>query len=205
MVTDGYAEKPEDDTVIALHVATGEGMITVMLSRRQFTALVATGGLAALLPDTTFPFEQAAHPFLTQAAAHYRQVLLAHHAGHHLLDPHAHISVLTRQMRKIDRDREGALPIVLQELGRVQSEYAEHVSWLYRETGNVAPPAAGGRIWLRGGRWKPAMAPWRPIAAQASQLGLGPEGSRGNDRTGNRRSTRLLDDPAGAAGCRQGV
>jgi hypothetical protein len=136
--TGGYAEKPEDDTVIAFDVPTGEGTITVTLSRRQFTELLAAGGLAALLPDTALASSEPATEPATQGAAYYRHVLTTHQSGHHLLTPAAHIAALKRELVGIDRARDDATGPVRHELRQMQSEYAEHISWLYRETGDLA-------------------------------------------------------------------
>jgi hypothetical protein len=136
LLAGGYAERPEDDANIALRVPVGEGMITVKLSRRQFTELLAAGGLAAVLPDAGLARAAAAEH---GNAALHRQVLAAHQAGHHLLDPGAHISALRKNLQSIEQERAESTSSVLRgELRLVQSEYAEHVSWLYREAGDLS-------------------------------------------------------------------
>jgi transcriptional regulator with XRE-family HTH domain len=134
----GYAERPEDDdddVGIALRVTVGEGNTTVKLSRRQFTELLAAGGLAAVLPDAALARNAQAG---SGSARYYRQLLTAHQSGHHLLDPRAHISALRQTLRGIEQQRAESTSSGLRgELRLVQSEYAEHLSWLYREAGDL--------------------------------------------------------------------
>ena len=130
-----YPEDGEDDTPVTLHVLAGEGTITVTLSRRQFNELLAAGGLGAMLPAA------ASRPGAAGPAAdpaQYREILTAHQAGHSLLSPRAHIRALTQQLHNIAQGRHDARPELRRALRRVQSEYAEHVSWLYREAGDIA-------------------------------------------------------------------
>jgi hypothetical protein len=137
LIAGGYAERPEgdeDDVSIALHAPDGEGTITVRLSRRHFTELLAAGGLAAVLPDLALGGTGSAG---AGSAAGYRQVLAAHQAGHHLLEPRAHITALRQNLATIEQQRaQSTSGQERQELRLVQSEYAEHVSWLYREAGD---------------------------------------------------------------------
>lgn len=133
-----YAERSEDDdddVSIVLRIPAGEGNITVKLSRRQFTELLAAGGLAAVLPDAALARNAQAGP---ASARHYRQVLTAHQSGHHLLDPRAHIATLQQALGGIEQQRAQSTGSALRsELRQVQSEYAEHLSWLYREAGDL--------------------------------------------------------------------
>ncbi|MEV7005762.1 hypothetical protein [Streptosporangium sp. NPDC051022] len=140
---DGYPEKADgDDVVIAVSVPTGEGAITVTLSRRQFTHLLAAAGLTAMLPETALASESLPEGAVRSTAglsgADYRQLLAAHQTGHHLLDPSTHIASLHRTLRDIDRVREGAGTATRRDLRQIQGEYAEHLSWLYRECGDLA-------------------------------------------------------------------
>jgi hypothetical protein len=121
----GYPENPGDEPVISVCLPSGEGTVIVELSRRQFTGLLSASGIAALIPG--------AAP--ARSAASYRQILALHQAGHHLLAPAEHITELTRQLRSAGRNRASASR---PDLLAVQSEYAEHISWLFRETGNLA-------------------------------------------------------------------
>ncbi len=135
-----YAYALGDEPVITVCVPSAEGTTIVELSRRQFTGLLSAGGLAALVPGA----------LAATGTIRYRQILALHQAGHHLLAPAAHITELTRQLRAITRDRSSATRAVQLDLLRVQSEYAEHISWLYRETGNLA----ACRHWAsQAGRW----------------------------------------------------
>jgi hypothetical protein len=119
---------------IALRAPDCEGIITVRLSRRHFTELLAVGGLAAVLPDLALARAGSAW---AGSAADYRQVLAAHQSGHHLLEPRAHISALRQNLGAMEQQRgQSTGRQVRQELRLVQSEYAEHVSWLYREAGD---------------------------------------------------------------------
>ncbi|MEV8633860.1 hypothetical protein AB0395_19590 [Streptosporangium sp. NPDC051023] len=139
----GYSEEAEDDDgVIAISVPTGEGPITVTLSRRQFTHLLAAAGLTAMLPETALASEALPEAVVRSTAglsgADYRQLLAAHQNGHRLLDPRSHIVSLRHTLRDIDHVREGAGTATRRDLRQVQGEYAEHLSWLYRECGDIA-------------------------------------------------------------------
>jgi len=138
LIAGGYAERPEgdeDDVSIALRVPDGEGTITVKLSRRHFAELLAAGGLAAVLADFALASTASAG---AGSAADYRRVLAAHQSGHHLLEPAAHISALRQILGDMEQQRarstSGRARV---ELRHVQSEYAEHVSWLCREAGDL--------------------------------------------------------------------
>ncbi|WP_271222051.1 hypothetical protein [Streptosporangium carneum] len=140
---DGYPEEAEDDDeVIAVSIPTGEGAITVTLSRRQFTHLLAAAGLTAMLPETALASDSLAEATARSTAglsgADYRQLLAAHQTGHRLLDPRSHIASLRRTLHDINRVREDAGTATRRDLRQVQGEYAEHLSWLYRECGDVA-------------------------------------------------------------------
>lgn len=136
----GYAEGEDDGDVVTLQVPTAQGVITVRLSRREFTSLMASGGLAALIPG--LPAAPAAAgtakpwPAGEDPADYFSRVLTGHQEGHHLLAPSDHIVLLTRRLSDIDNARDTAGPALWAELRTVQSAYAEHVSWLYKETGD---------------------------------------------------------------------
>ena len=121
--------------IVTLHAAIGEGSIIVRLSRRQFGELLAAGGLAALLPDA---LASVAHADTGDGVATWRRTLTAHQAGHHLLAPSDHITALTQALAGMAAAREQAPATVRRRLRQVQAEYAEHISWLYRETGDLA-------------------------------------------------------------------
>ncbi|MEU1730404.1 hypothetical protein [Streptosporangium sp. NPDC020145] len=130
--SDGYPGKADDATVITFDVPTGEGTVAVKLSRREFTELLAAGGLAALVPGAA-----SAEPLTATGTTYYRHVLNAHQAGHHLLPPAAHLSVLQRELRGIEKARQEVPGVARKELRRIQSEYAEHISWLLRESADL--------------------------------------------------------------------
>ncbi|NVI89941.1 hypothetical protein [Actinomadura sp. BRA 177] len=136
----GYAEDVEVGGVpVTLCAAIGEGSITVSLSRRQFTELLAAGGLAALIPATALaPAPASAGTGAAETAGYWRQILTAHQAGHHLLTPGAHITALTDALSDISAVRDHAGSEARHQLRRMQAEFAEHISWLYRETGDLA-------------------------------------------------------------------
>ncbi|WP_433329851.1 hypothetical protein [Spirillospora sp. CA-294931] len=147
-----------DEPIVALRAALGEGSIIVRLSRRQFAELLAAGGLAALLPDTVLPTAAAAASDNVPDVASFRQLLTAHQTGHHLLAPSAHITSLVQALDELSTARDAAPSAVRRQLRQVQSEYAEHVSWLYREIGDLAS------CW----RWADHAATWALEAGDTS-------------------------------------
>ncbi|MFC0862231.1 hypothetical protein ACFHYQ_07970 [Sphaerimonospora cavernae] len=129
-----YPENYENDAVVALRTPIGEWSITVTMSRRRFSALLATGGLAALLPDAALA---SAATETTTVTASFRRTLLAHQSGHHLLTPAAHIAALTDTLRDIAASRESADASLRRDLRGLQAEIAEHLSWLHREVADL--------------------------------------------------------------------
>ncbi|WP_283137079.1 hypothetical protein [Rhizohabitans arisaemae] len=118
------------DTVMTIQANLGEGKITLELSRREFAALIATGGLAALLPDSLAAAADAG------PAEMFRTKLISHQAGHHLLTPAQHIRSLAAILTEIDQTRQTARPPLDIDLLHVKAEVAEHLSWLHRERGD---------------------------------------------------------------------
>ncbi|WP_141575919.1 helix-turn-helix transcriptional regulator [Actinomadura sp. WMMA1423] len=131
-----YADNPghDDPAAITLRALIGEGTIIVRLTRRRFTELLAATGLAALLPDAL------PGPALADAvsgAEAWRRTLVAHQSGHHLMAPRVHIMTLADVLTDISAARSAAGPGQRPELLQLEAEYAEHISWLYRESGDT--------------------------------------------------------------------
>ncbi|MEU8266398.1 hypothetical protein AB0B89_04460 [Sphaerisporangium sp. NPDC049002] len=125
---------PEDvDAVVTLHTGIGEGILILKLTRRDFAALIATGGLAALLP-ASFALPASAE---TGPTGRFRATLAAHQAGHHLMAPAQHITALVEALRDIDALLDASAPATQTELRLVKAEFAEHISWLHRERGDL--------------------------------------------------------------------
>jgi hypothetical protein len=116
--------------VMTIQASLGEGKITLELSRREFAALIATGGLAALLPDSIAAATDAG------PAETFHTKLISHQAGHHLLTPAQHVRSLATILTDIDQTRQTARPQLDTDLIRVKAEIAEHLSWLHRERGD---------------------------------------------------------------------
>ncbi|MEV4381604.1 hypothetical protein [Streptosporangium sp. NPDC049644] len=127
-----YPGHCDNDAVVALRTPIGEGIIIVTMSRRSFNALLAAGGLTALLPDLTPAVAETGLP-----ADSFRRVLTAHQAGHHLLTPSAHIDSLTDTLRDIAASRDEAGMQLRRDLRGLQAEIAEHLSWLHREIADI--------------------------------------------------------------------
>ncbi|MGV9383605.1 hypothetical protein ACWDRB_47865 [Nonomuraea sp. NPDC003707] len=129
---DGQPDYPESDDgsePVAVRSILGEGTITVTMSRRAFSSLLAGGGLAALLPGAVSS-PASAEP---GTAAFFRRTLVGHQAGHHLLTPGAHIASLVETLRDIADRRDTVSGPYRRDLRAVQAEIAEHLSWLHRE------------------------------------------------------------------------
>jgi transcriptional regulator with XRE-family HTH domain len=131
--TGSYPENVDADHVVTFRAGIGEGTLTLELTRRDFAALIATGGLAALLP-TSLALPAAAE---TGPAGRFRAMLAAHQAGHHLMAPAQHITALLEILRDVDSIIDTAAPAMQTELRLVKAEFAEHISWLHRERGDL--------------------------------------------------------------------
>jgi hypothetical protein len=132
-LTGPYPEDVDADLVVRLRAGIGEGIQILELTRRDFAALIATGGLAALLPASlALPAAAEAGP-----AARFRASLAAHQAGHHLMAPLQHITALVETLRDIDGILDTAAPATQTKLRLVKAEFAEHISWLHRERGDL--------------------------------------------------------------------
>lgn len=141
--TPSYADEQGNDAV-TIQVVTAEGKITVKLSRRQFTELFATGGLAAMIPGIP-PAQATVRPAAGEAGvpageeplSFFQRTLIGHQNGHHLLPPSDHIDALGRQLPVIDdvSSRYGSSKRAV--LLGMKSQYAEHISWLHKEIGDV--------------------------------------------------------------------
>jgi hypothetical protein len=130
----------DNDAMVALRTCVGEGTVIVTMSRRKFSAMLATGSLATLLPDTVLAPAAAE---TSSAVASFQRILAAHQDGHYLLSPSAHIASLTDTLRDITASRDGASIQLRRDLRGVQAEIAEHLSWLHRETADIV----GCRRW----------------------------------------------------------
>ncbi|MER6176526.1 hypothetical protein [Streptosporangium sp. NPDC001681] len=129
-----YPEQCENDAVVALRTPIGDWSITVTMSRRRFSTLLATGGLAALLPDAVLT---SAGAETNTVVTSYRRILIAHQSGHYLLAPAAHIEALVDTLRDSAASRDSADARLRRDLRGLQAEIAEHLSWLHREIADL--------------------------------------------------------------------
>src|SRR5262249_41647871 len=96
---DGY---PVDGDDVTVEIPTVQGVITVRLPRREFASLMATGGLAPLIPG----LPEAAAPTVgsrpwprgEDPADYFTRVLAEHQDSHHLLIPRDHIALLNQRL-----------------------------------------------------------------------------------------------------------
>ncbi|MEO3859745.1 helix-turn-helix transcriptional regulator [Acrocarpospora sp. B8E8] len=123
----------DSEPVVTLRAGIGEGNLILELNRRDFATLLASGGLAALLPASLIPPAAAD----SSPAATFRATLAAHQAGHHLMSPAQHIHALQDVLADIDTKIAVARPSAQTELRLAKAEFAEHISWLYREHGRL--------------------------------------------------------------------
>ncbi|MGH3869883.1 MAG: helix-turn-helix domain-containing protein, partial [Pseudonocardiaceae bacterium] len=152
---DGQAEP--NGGLLIVEVATPEGEITVPVPRRDVFMALAIGA-SSVLPDlhrTTVPPEAVGE--LDKALEGFRIAGRVMPSGQ-LLD------ALTGKVAVISAMRRKASPDLAVRLGITQARYAEFLSWMHEEAGNLAQA-----IWWvdRAGEWANASG-WAPMVSFVS-------------------------------------
>lgn len=120
--------------------------VTVHVSRRQFTQLLATGTLGALLPAGAANLDEADR--LTWALdapgrldphvlGYFHRLLSEHFTADKMLGPYALIGQVLPQLRVLDGLRRHARPRTAAPALHLLAHYAEFAGWLYQDAGDT--------------------------------------------------------------------
>jgi transcriptional regulator with XRE-family HTH domain len=144
----------------------GGGSITLTLSRRQFTQILATGALAAGFPAAATPDDaDRARQALQQPArvddevlGCFRRTLDEFYKADKMLGPGRLISPVLAQIDVLDGLRPGVRPPYADPLFQVLAQHAEMAGWLLQDSGNLDAAAA----------WSRRAAEWAQCAGDAN-------------------------------------
>lgn len=131
----------------------GGGSITLSLSRRQFTQVLATGALAAAFPAAGTPDDAArASRVLEQPAridgevlGYFRRTLEEFYKADKMLGPCRLIGPVLAQVDVLDGLRASVRPACADSLLQVLAQHAEMAGWLLQDSGNLDAAAAWSR------------------------------------------------------------
>jgi hypothetical protein len=136
----------------------GGGNITLSLSRRQFTQILTTGALAAVLPGAGSPDEAARTARALEQPAridnevlgYFRRTLDEFYKADKMLGPGRLIGPVLAQIDVLDGLRASARPPYADPLLQVLAQHAEMVGWLLQDSGDLDAAATWSR---RAGEW----------------------------------------------------
>jgi transcriptional regulator with XRE-family HTH domain len=144
----------------------GGGGITMSLSRRQFTQILATGALSAAFPPGGSPDDAArATSALEQPArvdakvlGYFRRTLAEFYRADKMLGPGRLIGPVLAQIHVLDGLRRSARPPHADPLFQVLSQYGEMAGWLLQDSGDLDAAAS----------WSRRAAEWAQCAGDAN-------------------------------------
>ncbi|WP_334505349.1 helix-turn-helix domain-containing protein [Micromonospora sp. CPCC 205558] len=135
------------DTV-KLELRTADGRIVqVALTRREFSQLLATGALRAVLPAGVTDLDQAdrvrrvldsPRRLDPQVLAYFRRLLSEHYTADKMLGPRQLLGPVVAQLDVLDMLRRNVAPGAAQPVLRLLTQYAEFAGWLYQDSGDLA-------------------------------------------------------------------
>jgi transcriptional regulator with XRE-family HTH domain len=146
-----------DSESVTLEVRLPDGgIVLVVMSRRQFSQVLATAALSPALPLLAEPGEAARLARVIEQPArldgavigYFRRVLAEHYAADKMLGPRHLLRPLLAQIEVIDELRRGARPPYAQPLLQILAQYGEMAGWIQQDIGNLpaAANAAGSRM-----------------------------------------------------------
>ncbi|MEV0236852.1 hypothetical protein [Nonomuraea sp. NPDC050786] len=106
------------------------------LSRRTLLGVLAAGG-AGVIPAAPATASGPTWPRDEDPVAYATRFLVGHQDAHHLFPPSVHIEALRRRLDGIEQIRQASDAATRRKLRAVQGAYAEHLSWLSKEAGDV--------------------------------------------------------------------
>jgi hypothetical protein len=136
----------------------GGGSITLRLSRRQFTQILASGALAAAFPAVGSPDDAdrtaraLEHPARIdgEVLGYFRRTLDEFYKADKMLGPVRLIGPVLAQIDVLDGLRASARSSSDNQLFRVLAQHAEMAGWLLQDSGDLDAAAAWSR---RAGEW----------------------------------------------------
>jgi len=144
----------------------GGGSVTLSLSRRQFTQVLATGALAAAFPPAGTPddadrtaraLEQPAR-IDREVLGYFRRTLDEFYKADKMLGPRRLIGPVLAQTEVLDGLRASARPQHADPLFQVLAQHAEMAGWLLEDSGDLDAAAA----------WSRRAAEWAQCAGDAN-------------------------------------
>jgi tetratricopeptide (TPR) repeat protein len=131
---------PEGDTV-TVPISIAGKVVNLSLSRRTLLGVLAAGG-AGVIPAT--PTAAAASTTSSPAwpkdedpVAYAWRFLVGHQDAHHLFPPAVHIEALRKRLDGIEQIRQASDSGTRRKLRATMGAYAEHLSWLSKEAGDL--------------------------------------------------------------------
>ncbi|MGH3914707.1 MAG: helix-turn-helix domain-containing protein, partial [Pseudonocardiaceae bacterium] len=139
-----------DGAPIVLEMRMTDGRsVRVSIPRREFSQLIASGALRAVLPAGVLNLDEAdrlarvmRQPSRVdpQVIGYFDRLLTEHYTADKILGPHQLLGPVLAQLDELETLRKHARPPVAKPLLRVLARYAEFVGWLQQDAGDV--PAA---------------------------------------------------------------
>jgi transcriptional regulator with XRE-family HTH domain len=126
------------DGTITVSIDIAGKVVHVQLSRRTLLGVLAAGG-AGVMPAAPAQAATAASvwPRDEDPIVYATRFLVGHQDAHHLFTPAVHIDALRRRLDGIEQIRQGCDAATRRRLRAVQGTYAEHLSWLSKEVGDL--------------------------------------------------------------------
>jgi hypothetical protein len=128
----------------------GGGSITVSLSRRQFTQLLATGALAAAVPGVGSPDDASRAVSVSgqpvrldgEVLGYFRRALAEYYTADKMLGPRRLLGPVLAQIDVLDDLRRSVRAPYADPLLSILAQYGEMAGWLLQDSGDLAAAAA---------------------------------------------------------------
>lgn len=137
----------EDPRATTVEVRMPDGRVMRLpISRRQFSELLAAGGVMAILPAGMFNpdeidrFQRVINRPRNvddRVVGYFQRLLDEHYIADKMLGPADLLPVVHTQLAMLDRLRREATPRVRAQLTPVQAQYAEFIGWLHQDAGDT--------------------------------------------------------------------
>ncbi len=134
-----------DPVILEMRLPDGRS-VRVSISRRQFTQLIATGALRALLPAGVLNADEGDrlaraidHPERVDPAVigYFRRLLAEHYTADTMLGPRQLLGPATAQLDVLSKLHRHSRPPTAAALLQVLAQYAEFAGWLHQDAGDL--------------------------------------------------------------------